>query len=110
MIAFEVKLNGKRLCVAGAEDLSVLHTSIVAVGKLGSKTVPARPDETSPDIYYSISGLTARRDPAKDVHLNWKSIAPLKVGDIIQVQVLETSKTDRPKSRKKAVRKNRKRT
>jgi len=47
----------------------------------------------------------ARPDPAKDVHLRWKSIAPLKVGDVIQVKVLDVAKADRPKSRQNATRK-----
>jgi hypothetical protein len=46
MIAFEVTLNGKRVCIAGAEDLAVLSTIISASGRLGPKTVPARPDDT----------------------------------------------------------------
>jgi hypothetical protein len=102
MIALEVTLNGKRMCVAGAEDLAVLSTIISAGGKLGRKTVPARPDDPTFDIYYSVGGLTSRPDPKKDVHVNWKSIAPLKVGDVIQVRILETMKVDRAVSRKKA--------
>jgi len=103
MIAFEVTLNGKRICIAGAEDLAVLNTIITASGRLGTKTVPARPDETGGEIFYSVGGLTARPDPKKDVHVRWRSIAPLKVGDVVQVKVLDVKKADRAKSRKKAV-------
>jgi hypothetical protein len=102
MIALEVTLNGKRVCVAGAEDLAVLTTSVSAVGKLGKKTIPARPDETGGEIHYSVGGLTARPDPERDVHLRWKSVAPLHVGDVIQVRILETDKADRARSRLKA--------
>jgi hypothetical protein len=102
MIALEVSLNGKRVCIAGAEDLAVLSTIVTAVGKLGKKTVPARPDETGGEIHYSVGGLTAREDPKKDVHMNWKSVAPLRVGDVIQVKVLESDKADPPRSREKA--------
>ena len=103
MIAFEVRLNGKRICIAGAEDLAVLNTIITASGKLGPKTVPVRPDDTNREIFYFVGGLTARPDPEEDVHVRWKSIAPLKVGDVIQVKVLDVKKVDRAKSRKKAV-------
>jgi hypothetical protein len=102
MIALEVSLNGKRVCIAGAEDLAVLTTSVAAVGKLGQKTVPARPEETGGEFHYSVGGLTARQNPEKDVHLRWKSVAPLQVGDVIQVKILETDKVDPPRSRKKA--------
>lgn len=104
MIALEVRLNGKRVCVAGAEDLAVLTTNVSAVGKLGKKTVPARPDETTGEIFYSVGGLTARPDPKQDVHVRWKLIAPLRVGDVLQVKILETDKVDRATSREKAKR------
>ena len=102
MIALEVRLNGKRVCIAGADDLAVLSAHVTACGKLGNKTVPARPDDTTGEIFYSVGGLTARPDPTKDVHMRWKSVAPLKVGDVIQVEVVETDKPDRAKSRTKA--------
>lgn len=101
MIALEVKLNGKRICIAGAEDLAVLSAIVSAGGKLGNKTVPARPDETT-DLFYSIGGLTRRRDPAKNVHLRWKSIAPLKIGDVLELKFVETKKVNPPISRKNA--------
>ena len=102
MIALEVSLNGKRVCVGGAEDLSVLSAHVTAVGKLGKKTVPARPDETGAEIHYSVGGLTARRKPTTDVHLRWKSVAALRIGDVVQVKILETDKVDRASSRQKA--------
>lgn len=105
MIAFEVRLNGKRICIAGAEDLAVLTTIITASGKLGPKTVPAWRDDTSGEVFYSVGGLTARPDPAKDVHVRWKPTTPLKVGDVVQVKVLDVKKADRARSRKKPVRK-----
>jgi hypothetical protein len=102
MIAFEVSLNGKRVCIAGADDLAVLSTIISACGKLGKNTIRARPDETSGDVHYSVGGLTSRRDPKKDVHVRWTSVEPLKIGDVIQVRVVETEKVDRAKSRTRA--------
>jgi hypothetical protein len=107
MIALEVSLNGKRVCVAGADDLRVLSAHVTACGKLGKKTVPARPDDTTGEIHYSVGGLTARPDAKKDVHVRWKSVAPLRVGDVIQVKILETEKVDRATSRTKAERKRR---
>ncbi|SRR5258705_12140176 len=106
MIALEVTLNGKRVCVAGAEDLAVLNAIISAGGKLGKKTVPPRHENPRwHHIDYSVGGLTARPKPANDVHVRWKSVAPLKVGDVIQVRILETKKVDRAVSRTKAKRK-----
>ena len=101
MIALEVSLNGKRVCVAGADDLGVLSANVTACGKLGSRTVPYRPDETA-EIHYSIGGLTSRPDSKKDVHLRWKSVARLRVGDFIQVKIVETDRPDRARSWTKA--------
>ena len=102
MIAFEVRINGRRVCVAGAEDLAVLTATVNACGKLGAKTVPARPDDESGDVFYSVTGLTARPDPEKDVHVRWRSVEPLQVGDVVEVLVIDAEKTDRPKARVKA--------
>ena len=94
MIAFEVLLNGNRVCIAGAEDLCVLTANVTAAGKLGKQTVPARPDETSGDIFYSLAGLTERENADDNVHMRWKSVVPLQVGDVIEVRVLETENVD----------------
>jgi hypothetical protein len=102
MLAFEVTLNGRRVCVAGAEDLSVLNTIISAAGRLGAKTVLARRGEVGYELFYSVGGLTSRPDPKKDVHLRWKSISPLKVGDVVSVKVVQVSKADRPRMRSRA--------
>ena len=37
MLALEVLLNGKRIAIAGADDLNVLTGIVTAVGKLGPK-------------------------------------------------------------------------
>ena len=102
MIAFEVSLNGERVCVAGADDLGVLSTIVTASGKLGKNTVPTTPDEACAEVYYSVVGLTSRRDQEKDVHLRWKSVEALQIGDVVQVKVIETGKADHPKSRTRA--------
>ena len=84
--------------------MAVLSAHVTAVGKLGKKTVPARPDDTTGEIHYSVGGLTARPDPKKNVHMKWKSVAPLRVGDVMEVRILETEKVDRATSRTKAKR------
>src|SRR5690606_16046675 len=104
MITLEVSLNGKRVCTAGTEDLGVLSAHVTAVGILGQKTKPLRSDETGAEIHYSVGGLTSRHDPQKDVHLRWKSVAPLRVGDVLQVRIIEREKADRATSRQKAKR------
>ena len=105
MIPFEVKRNGKRICIAGAEDLCVLNAIVTACGKLGDKTgFQGGPDDVVPELFYSVGGLTRRRDPKKDVHFSWKSVGRLRLGDSLEVKIVEVRRADRPKSRKKAER------
>lgn len=86
MLAFEVKLNGKRVCIAGADDLSIISTHIG-----GS---PGRTRHAKAEAFYSVTGMTAR----EDFHLRWTGIEPLKLGDLIQVRVLEVDQADAPKA------------
>lgn len=103
MIAFGVKLNGKRVCVAGTDDITVLSAHVTACGKLGKKSVPRRPDDATV-IDYSVGGLIPRPS-GKDIFPKWKLATPLRVGDVLEVRILETQKVDRAKSRTKAERK-----
>ena len=107
MIALQVKLNGKRVCTAGAEDLSVLSTMVTAVGPLGAQTVLAGPREKA-EIHYSVRGLTGRKDQTNDEHLVWQGLAHLQVGDVITIKVLETRRGDAPRSSQPADRGGRK--
>ena len=36
------------------------------------------------------------------MHLRWASVVPLRVGDVVEVTVVEADKADRPRSRKRA--------
>jgi len=102
MITMEVSLNGKRVCIAGAEDLSVLSAVVSAVGKLGKLTLPTHPVDRGPDLYYSVGGLSARKHPRADVHLNWTGIAPLSIGDVIVIRLRECRIADKAKKRTRA--------
>ncbi len=96
MIGLRVRVNGQHLCVAGAEDMAVLNAIVNAVGNLGALTVKQRPDET-PEIYLRVGGLTGRAD-GQDEHLTWAGELRLKPGDKVEVEVLETSEAEPPKT------------
>jgi hypothetical protein len=93
MIALAVYLNGKKLTVAGAEDLSVLNAIVSAVGELGKSTAGIARRRRSIDLHLSVGGLTQRANGAEDEHLRWISLLPLKVGDKVSVRLV---RTDRP--------------
>jgi len=92
MIAVEVFLNGKKLTVAGAEDLCVLSATITATGKLGKISGGTKSEKEKADIHLRVGGLTSRPEPQEDEHLTWVNGRALRVGDKVEVRIVETKK------------------
>jgi hypothetical protein len=97
MIALAVYLNGKKLTVAGAEDLSVLNAIVTAVGKLGKSTAPLGKGRL-PHLHLSVGGLTNRGGGLDDEHLGWIRLQSLSVGDKISVRIVRTDRPNKYKS------------
>ena len=98
MIGLAVYLNGKKLTVAGAEDLSVLNAIVTAAGELGKSTARLG-KRRSLNLHLHVGGLTHRRGGAEDEHLRWINLRPLRVNDRISVRIV---RTDRPGEHVKA--------
>jgi hypothetical protein len=101
MYALKVRINDEAPIIAGADDLGVLNATVSCVGKLGSTSRPMREDEPA-DLFITVGGLTSRASDVPDEHLNWVSQKPLKIGDLISVEVLDTPSVDAPISAKEA--------
>jgi hypothetical protein len=99
MFALKVQINGEAPVTAGSDDLGVLNAVINCVGRLGSKSVSGREGEPA-DLFITVGGLTSREQP--NVHVKWISQKPLKVGDVISVEVLDTFDADAPISGQEA--------
>jgi len=96
MLAIEVELNGQRLTIAGASDLSVLTAHVTAVGLLGDKTVEFRPTKGGPkDVKLHVSGLTSRAG-SRQAHVEWIPNVVLKPGDAVTFRVVEVQEADPP--------------
>jgi hypothetical protein len=96
MLAIEVELNGQRLTVAGANDLSVLTAHVSAVGLLGEETVEFRPTKGGPnDVKLHVSGLTSRAG-SRQAHIEWIPNVALKLGDAVTFRVVEVQKAAPP--------------
>jgi hypothetical protein len=93
MYALKVQINNQPPVTGGANDLSVLSAILTCCGKLGPDTVPPR-HEPGQDFTFRLGGLTSRSMGAADEHLIWLEHVPLKVGDIVTVQIVETENTD----------------
>lgn len=94
MIGLAVYLNGKRLTVAGADDLGVLNAIVNAVGDLGKSTAPVG-KRVARDLWLSVSGLTRRSKGVEDEHLRWIRMKRLRVGDKVTVELVRTDAPDR---------------
>jgi hypothetical protein len=84
MRAFEIYLNRKKLCVAGVGNEGVL-TAIVS-------WVTGR---TAADLSLEVGGLIS----PVEAHLSWVRGRRLRVGDRVQVKVVEAKSVDKPKRR-----------
>ncbi|MGO9227886.1 MAG: hypothetical protein ACLQKA_01560 [Bryobacteraceae bacterium] len=84
MRAYEVFLNGERLCVAGIDGDAVLSAILSSVRIKGSD-----------DLDLTVGGLVSTTKE----HLTWTQ-AGLKVGDEVRVRILESPSADEPKRRK----------
>jgi len=80
MRAFQVRLNGKRICLAGIGDDGVLSTTI-------TYTPFGRRRETR--LY--VGGLVLPQDE----HVSWKRMF-LRVGDEVRLKVVEANTVDKP--------------
>jgi hypothetical protein len=92
-LAFEVSLNGERLCVAGLPDARVLVTAL-------SWSSPRQPTRFKKGtvlegLYFHVGALTESKSGAR-AHPNWVAHPKLKVGDEISVRVVGVAVADPP--------------
>jgi hypothetical protein len=95
MLAMEVIKNGKRLCVAGAEDLGVLAASFSAGGRLGRDSWEFAGETSKPQMRLHVGGITSRKGEA-DNHLDWIGQMDIKVGDVVTLKFVEVDEADIP--------------
>lgn len=99
MLALEIWVNGKKVALAGADDLAVLSGIVNAVGKLGRKTSRKG---SSRDLFLTVGGLTSRKLGTPNEHLNWLSYRRLHVGDEVSIRLVSVARGDRPTGRRPA--------
>jgi len=88
MIAYEIRLNGEVICVAGQEDISILHTNVVVSRDNAERDV----DDY---IRLTIGGLSQDMDNGYPEHIRWKG-CDLDMGDTVQIKIIETSEISSP--------------
>lgn len=104
MIVFKVKLNGKKVTLAGKEDLSVLSAIVGASGVLGPKSVGTKRQQQKQDLMLTVGGMSARNEEEQGIHYDWGSLNRLAIGDCVEITILEQDRADLPDKEKVAKR------
>jgi hypothetical protein len=89
MIAFEPYVNGQKICTAGSEGLDALTTGITF-------SRPMQPPQREAGTYLSLGGAVAEREEFAHWHHS-----QLRVGDQVEIRIVETPKADGPSRREK---------
>ena len=95
MLAMEVIKNGRKVCVAGAEDLGVLAASFSAGGPLGRDAWEFAEEAAKPQMRLHVGGITSRKGEV-DNHLDWIGQLEIKLGDVVTLKFIEVDKADSP--------------
>jgi hypothetical protein len=80
MRAFEVSVNGKKLCLAGICNDGVLTSIVNWVARSGEG-----------DLFLTVSGLISQTEE----HVDWARHY-LSVGDEVHIKITETDSADKP--------------
>ena len=96
MIAFRVKVNGRKIATAGLSDYHLVSADITWFQSRAAAVTLGRPKPGQrPKLSFSVRGLLGSRDGTYD-HFSWASLRSLRVGDTVSLQVVEASRVDDP--------------
>lgn len=93
MIAFEVTVNGQRVCTAGIDEWGVLTAILSWVRRRSEQSEDG--SKVEEELTLDVGGL----DSTTPEHLKWM-VSALQVGDTVSVRVVETEVVDPPKERR----------
>jgi hypothetical protein len=81
MVALEVFVDGRRVCIAGVGDNGVLNAIVNSVGLPGEE-----------EVFMHVGGL----DCTSDEHIRW-AVPMISVGSEVTIRVVEAEAVDPPK-------------
>jgi hypothetical protein len=96
MIAFRIKLNGRRFATAGLPGhhvVSAIATSVVRKPEVVKLARPRRLEHQ--ELRFELGGLWTSPDGAQE-HVSWTKIQALKPGDKLSIEVVKTDRPDEP--------------
>ena len=96
MICYEVSLNGRRLCIAGAPGYGVLDAHVGWV-----KRDPARRRKGEPRDFYGVEEHVLRVGGLfGEELLEWLPARRIRAGDVVRIRVVRKPTADEPVERK----------
>jgi hypothetical protein len=95
MIAFEVIVNGSKLCDAGVEGLGVLTAILSWAHRVPELEVESNRQYPPDELLLEVGGLQSARDDKPRRHLSWLS-KHLQVGDAIVINIKSLEAVDPP--------------
>jgi hypothetical protein len=101
MIAFRIKLNGRKIATAGLPGhhvLSAIASSVVRSPEAVKLRMPRRLSARA--LKFELGGLWTAPDGARE-HVSWTNILSLKPGDRLSLEVVETDRVDEPSHRQR---------
>jgi hypothetical protein len=99
MIAFRVKVNGRKVATAGLSAYHLVSAHIRSFRRRTRATMKGRRKRGGkPDLSFSVTGLLSSPDGTHE-HFSWASLRALKVGDALSLKVVETDRVDEPTRR-----------
>jgi len=99
MIAFRIRLNGKKLATAGLPGrhvVSAITTSVVRAPEIVHLAKPRRLERQK--LHFELGGLWTSPDGAQE-HVSWTNRLVLKSGDKLLIEIVDTSRPDEPRHR-----------
>jgi hypothetical protein len=98
MIAFNVYLNGKKVCTAGVPDTGVLSAHVTWLRRTGEQRLSKQAHGVEEELTMDVGGLITPIDE----YVRWADRRPVRVGDEVRIKIVNAERVDRPRARKRS--------
>jgi hypothetical protein len=95
MIAFRIKLNGRKVATVGLPGYHVVSAIATSVLRRADVVGSSRPRPKRPDLRFELGGLWTSPEGARE-HVSWTRFRTLRPGDKISLEIVETTNADEP--------------
>jgi hypothetical protein len=96
MIAFRIRLNGRKVSTAGLPGYHVVSAIATSVLRRPDVVGKARGQRSvKPELKFELGGLWTSPDGARE-HVSWTNIHKLKAGDRLSLEIVDTESADEP--------------